>query len=185
MNLALLNSRPAKRKLFFADNFDRADAADLGAGWTVLGAASHEISGTEVVNNSGAKHDVYATDCATDDNFSQITVGDLTSGANVRVTARVTDNNNFYRVNYVVNTTSFTLTKNVAGSFTTLGTLSVSVGTGDVVRIEVQGTTVRAVLNGVTRHIVTDTSHATGRRVGLGSSVSTTSAFDNWFGGDL
>lgn len=182
--LNLLTSGPRKASVRASDNFNRADGA-LGANWTTLGSG-HTIVSNQADGATGAnRFDVWAAACNTNDNWSQIAFGAAPVGT-MAAAARVVDASNFYSLAYVQSTTTLGLRRTVGGSATTLTSTVTALSSGQVLRIEVQGTALRGYVDGVLVLSTTDATFATGKRVGFRTTSPPSAVkYDNWSGGDL
>ncbi len=168
----------------FSDDFNRADGA-IGAAWTNITATHTIASNTAAPSTTNTCLSVYATSCDTDDNYSQATISTL-AGSAQRVVCRLTDANNWYAL--FSNGTSIQLQKFVAGSLTSIGSaFSVTIASGDIIKVQAVGSTIKGYLNGVERCSATDTGLTTGKLVGIrsGSGGSTLLRWDDWSGGDV
>lgn len=175
-----------------SDLFNRANNADLGATWDVLPT----ITNCQIVSNRVRAGSLGNANCSEsyngvtwpNDQYSEITCGTIT-GTNGSVGAAVRCSITDWS-QYIVLCTSaaFDLIKFVAGSFTSLGTYNTTGAViGDVVRIEVQGTTLNVYVNTVLRiGPVTDSDIASGR-AGIYAEDATAGEheIDSWAGGDF
>ena len=94
--------------------------------------------------------------------------------------ARYADSSNHYRL-VVGATGTLQLAKYVAGSLTSLASIAVAgtVVAGDTVDLSAQGTSIKALVNGVVMLSVTDTAHATGTQVGINLNSDTIHRVDD------
>jgi hypothetical protein len=171
----------------FIDDFNRADAADLGPNWTTI-IATHTIVANQAAAPGAVTYvNVWATSAATADCFSQATLTGF-GGTNMAVIARCdgTDSN-WYRLTY--NGTTLQLSKRVAGTITALGAAhTVTLVAGDVIKITAVGSAIKGYRNGVEVCSATDTAlpgGSTQRKVGIRSFGSAAVRFDDWSGGDV
>lgn len=192
--LAMFAIPPQSLGLRIADDFNRANANPIGAPWvTVTG-----VSAMQITSNAGAPSTL-ASDCAARydggvswnaDQYSQaaITVTGTTANTGPFVSVRVssTANTQYFLAANKGGSNNVTLGKFVAGAFTQIWQRTKAITDGDVIRLEVIGTTLRAYINGVQLGAdSTDASIATGA-AGMGYSSTTTAAtLDNWEGGSL
>jgi hypothetical protein len=142
------------------DDFNRAS---LGANWAVMAGAPSCDGAAYVPTGSGDNSARWVADAFANDHYSQAQIAAaVTSGEN-QVLARCAGTNNQYGA--ATNCATYKdLYKVVAGSYTDLGqqTTGAIPTTGDTIRIEAQGTTLRFVLNGVTQFSLADSSLASG-----------------------
>jgi hypothetical protein len=174
------------------DDFNRANNADLGTNWTVFtGVAPWSIVGNAVAP-------ALASNCAeyweptgfTTNQYSQATItaisgnpgGDVGVGLLVRCAVGAT-------TTYLcaVQTGTTVLGKVVATTYTQIATTTATgFAVSDLVRLEVEGTTLRCKKNGGTVLTQTDSSISTETRVGICYKPTLTDAdLDDWEGGDL
>ena len=177
-----------------SDNFDRANSADLGANWTPSGAAvAYLITSNEAQEGNGDSAEYYNAFTPADDQYAEAKVGSLIESgvdAGAGPAARMaTGAITFYAA--VANTSGangqIALLKWVGGTMSVVAgyTAGPVPATGDLLRIECEGTTVRVKHKGVTRITVTDASLASGR-VGVGGRVWNLQAtLDDWTGDSL
>lgn len=177
------------------DDFNRAS---LGGNWTQRRTFFGNVTIITSTYASGAASGLgvqatYPTATSINDQYVSADVVGLGSifGTSVGVVARMsgqdtsgTDTRTFY---YLVATdtatTDLVLGKCVNGTETALATVTTPVVDGNTLRLEVEGTTLRAYLNGVLKATQTDATISTGE-VGL-TAPSNNIGMDNWAGGDL
>lgn len=176
----------------FSDNFNRADSgasSGWGANWINYQEGAATNSGSEILSNHARITTSFTLRTAKwnggavgADQFSQATMfaGSLDSGEYVAV--RKADGSNFYAAGRL-NATTIRLSKYVADVQTTLDTQTVVVIDGDVLRLEVSGTTLNFYVNGVLGiGPITDSDLASGQP---GIRSTNTTDWDDWSGGDL
>lgn len=182
-----------------SDDFNRADAATLGANWTnsvgsgfgiVSNRASSKTNNSSVAVYSGASWTVST------DQYAEAQIITKASGNDAGIACRgSTSSETFYIFEINDNDAAVALGssmrcglyKAVAGAYTLLGsTSSFVVSTTDVLRIEAQGTNVTAKLNGVTKFGPTSDSAIASGKPGLsGFSTVGGEVFDNFAAGDF
>lgn len=171
------------------DNFNRANETPLASPWTNSDGANYNLSSNAVTGAGGDGDRLwYRSGAASSaDQYAQATqVAGPTSddwGPAVRVGSNGTKSGYIHNV-YVNEERLF---KFVNGAFTIILSHNVDAANGDVVRVEAEGSTIRAKINGsqVTGSPVTDTSLTTaGNGVGL-YSWGSGGTLDDWEGGDL
>lgn len=185
-----------------SDNFDRADAAGLGALWPApTGCQSLNIKGNRAVNSTvatlpGGNHyigSIWTGTTPSADMYSQATVRVLTNLSWVGVSARqlATDRTAYY---FGANPLDFAggnarvLWKEVSSARTLLNTEAINIAVDDVLRIEVEGSTIRGFVNGVLRLTATDFAIAFGFPgvvARKNSAAIDTPSFDDWSAGDF
>ena len=175
------------------DSFTRANGSlqSGNANWTVT------TGGVKVINNvavgaSGSQNmAVYnGVSFPTDDQSARITVGQNGNvGGNIRVIVRGSATaNTSYFIDYAGTSTTLSIAKFVAGTFTPLVTSSAfaALSTGDTLEINAQGTTLTAYVNGKQVAQATDASIASGFP-GIGffaaQATNTISDFSASYGG--
>lgn len=172
-----------------ADNFNRANETPLAGNWTLVtnsqatfNLTSNEILSTATGTTRGTSYR-WNADTFGDNQYSQCSANTLGTDTDWSAIARVSASAyTFYMASaYAPNERLF---KCVAGSFTALVSITTdNVAVGDVVRVECEGTTIRWVLNGVSKGSATDSAIASGSP---GIFIWQSSArLDNWAGGDL
>lgn len=162
----------------FTDDFNRADNATPGNGWTVVNGLWPIVSNQLKDNNTSTSAFVAqgSTAANSNDQFAQVTM--VTLVASVGVLARITDAaNGYYAFRRATGTTMSLYKFPVGGSLATFGTAATYTQVaGDVLRIECEGTTIRGYVNGTLLCTATDSSidgsagHGVGIRVGANAS---------------
>lgn len=176
----------------FSDNFNRADGA-LGSNWsTVTGRSALQIASNAVNAASVAWCAArVATGAATigNDQYAQATIANVGAFDYVGVLVRVDGSGNGYGVHIdgrsgIATNSIFKMT---AGGVTGyLGTGSLTVSAGDVLRLEMSGSTLTLKKNGATVDTATDATYASGQP-GILSDYGNTNVgiLDDFSGGDL
>ncbi len=192
-----------------SDNFNRANAATLGANWTAL-TNTGSVSDIPIVSNQASSPLLSIGDPNAIDGFEfysgaawtpgsvgdqyaecQVTSVDAfgdAAGPCVRMSNPGNGRNGYVvEVNGLGSSVAHLLRKYVADAGTTLGTWTGTIQSTDVVRCAAQGTTISMLVNGVSQISVTDSAFSVGypgltvQQSGVGSS----SAADNWAAGDF
>jgi len=166
----------------FADDFNRADSSNLGAGWVEVSGDWSIVSNQLSPGNAGGTILLRAaTDAATDDNFAQATIA-ATAAASQGVACRTNANlsTGYLWRNNGTSWDLFTL-----GTFVLLATYAVAAAPGDVARVQAVGSTIKAFVNGVERASVTDTTYTTGKSSGIRADSTNALRFDNFSSGDV
>jgi hypothetical protein len=162
------------------DAFTRADASTLGANWTSAGGTLG-INTNQAAGISGGQNNFsyWSADVFDDDHYSQHIHRAGTSGAMGRLTFTAGPD---LADGYLVHPAGIFLLND--NGFSLIGSVSGSPSAGDVVRIECEGTAIRAYLNGVQNgSTVVDGTHASGSAGFL--LHDTTGRADDWEGGNL
>jgi len=163
------------------DNFNRAS---LGANWTNAFGTVVINSNTRATGSAAGENDAFynALTFSADQYAQAVITPSATDWAGVCVRASV---NNSYI--FEGTTSQWEIAKYVAGAFTELTAGSWTASAGDVFRLEVAGTTLRAFRNGVLVSTATDSSLSAGNPgVAFWSLDASFNAFaDDWEGGDL
>lgn len=164
----------------------------LSANWTAIDANFRLLSDKAEPNAFGIDgENFWNADTFGADQFSECPLSNVTGGtgsAGIGVILRADAGGTYYRI--VVNadgSNNIDISSFVSGVLQpTLGTRTAAFANGDVLRAEVQGTTLRVYKNGVQLGAdITDSSIATGQP-GIGySSTLSSGALDSWTGGDL
>lgn len=168
----------------FADDFNRADSTNLGAGWVEVSGdwsiVSNQLSpgaagGTIVLRAAGAM--------ASNDNSAQFTIAATTSASqgvwcrgNTNITSGYLWRNNG---------TSWDLFSVIGGSFVVLGTYTAAAAPGDLAKVQAVGSTINGYVNGVQRVSVTNTGVTTGTSVGIRADSAAPLRFDDFTGADV
>jgi len=175
-----------------SDDANRADGA-IGANWATVGASGgFAIKTNQFANGATLNVASYYTAVASpNDQWSQATVKAMSSlnwiGVAVRHSAAAAtyyaggaNNGDFSNANRRI-------WKDVAGARTSLATEAIDVAVNDVLRLEVQGTTLVLFVNGVQRLSVVDAAIATGSFAIVGRATGGTDQIqlDDWSGGDF
>lgn len=173
------------------DNFNRANAATLGANWSQRSTRNQPgIFSNAVDVDAGGNLDCARYSGATwpNDQYAQITaviVAAAVTAVSVRVSTTADtaysggdDTNDFGA--------GRRLWKWVAGVVTEIGSEAIALAASDVIRVEAQGTTIRLKINASQRISVTDSSIASGQAgIELQHSAIDVAVLDNFEGGDF
>lgn len=168
----------------FADDFNRADSTDLGAGWVQVSGfwsiASSQLSpgsdgGTIILRAAGPMD--------SSDHSAQVTIA-ATTAASHGVWCRGNSNisNGYLWRN---DGSSWDLFSVVSGTFSVIGSYAAAAAPGDVAKLQAVGSTIKGFVNGVQRVTVTDTAVASGTSVGLRSTSSAAIRFDDFAAADV
>ncbi|MBB4985018.1 hypothetical protein [Streptomyces nymphaeiformis] len=168
----------------FADDFNRADNTDLGAGWVEVSGdwsiVSNQLSpgstgGTIILRAAGAMD--------SNDHSAQVTIT-ATTAASHGVWCR---GNSGISNGYLWRNdgSEWTLFSVVSSTFTAIGSYAAAAAPGDVAKIQTVGSTIKGFVNGVQRVSVTDTAVASGTSVGLRSTSSAAIRFDDFAAADV
>lgn len=166
----------------FADDFNRADSTNLGAGWVEVSGDWSIVSNQLSPGTAGGTILLRAaTDAATDDNFAQTTIA-ATAAASQGVACRTNANlsTGYLWRNNGTSWDLFTL-----GTFTLLATYTAAAAPGDVMKVQAVGSTIKGYVNGVERASVTDTTYATGKSSGIRAESTSALRFDDFSSGDV
>lgn len=144
------------------DDFNRANGA-LGSNWSSSdgNAAYTIVSNTAASSNAQAEEAVWWNPISFNANqFAQATITTVSSNAFIGPAVRVSAGGNYY--GFYGDNASRYLISVVGGTWTSLATLGTGFANNDVVRLEVEGTTLRAYINDVLWTSVTDSSLSSG-----------------------
>lgn len=176
------------------DNFNRANSGDLGASWDVMTSetawtisantavpSSLNSDATETYNAATWPNNQWAQDAVTENS--------VVSGIGPGIALRgSTSARTFYRcvISRAVSG-SIELAKFVAGTYTQLGTRTVTWTNGAILYCEVQGTTLIIKLDGVQQGAsFSDSAIASGRAgISFSGGTGVLTSIDNWEGGDF
>jgi hypothetical protein len=169
------------------DTFNRADNVSLGANWSsvVSMVSGCRILSNQVTSNSASGSGSRYTGVSFPaDQYSQAVIGVALPGGGP--TVRADSSGNFYLFTIDSPGVSATaLMLKYTGSFSTLDTRSCSAVVGDVIRLEVSGTTLTGKVNGTVVSTVTDTAIASGNPGLHIYFFNPALSLDDWEGGDL
>jgi hypothetical protein len=177
------------------DSFDRANANPVDGAWTtVTSQTALQISSNKAIPANAAN------DCAAfynalpfpNDQYAQAKVSTAAgaagggTGIGPMVRCSAADNTNYRVVITHGATNNITLGKFVASAFTEIWQRTVTFVDGDILRLEVQGTTLRVYVNGVQVGAdATDSSIASGAAgIAYSSNLASCTA-DDWEAGEL
>lgn len=169
----------------FTDNFDRADnATSLGANWTTH-AGTWGILTNQADSKGGSGNEARYSAGASDggDHYTEARVYDT----NVGVSARHRDTGGRYYLAWR-GANAIELLRSDDGTFASLGSFTVALTAGDVIRIEAAGSTIKVFYNGVERISATDTNYPgtdAFRRYGGMRAFDVAKNADDWAFGDL
>ena len=178
------------------DNFNRTDGG-LGANWATQTGFTAPLIASNVVQTNAIGSDSVANYSAVtwpNDQYSQVSATTINTATSRFVSATVrcaTAAQSFYAAGLAGPfgaSTTRELRKCVTGTTTTLASNTGTHATGDVVKCECNGTTIRHLVNGTQIHSVTDSSLASGRAgifIFVDTGVVADAQLDNWDGGDL
>lgn len=149
-----------------SDDFNRADAADLGANWTPISGSCEIVSMSGGVNAgvrgaSGGTYDweVWAGNSWNADHSSQVTVrsGFQDCGAIVRAAAG--PDGYMAMAHFILGRRIY---RRDDGSFTLLSDLGGTVNAGDTIKLDATGTTLDYIHNGSSAGTTTDSTYSGG-----------------------
>lgn len=178
------------------DNFDRADANDLGVNWTeITGDPGFNISANRAVPDSlGADHgERYSALTWPDDQYAQVVLAALDgtgaeTGGGPALRVATDGANTLYRFPASASTTvGATYAKIVAGLYTLIAQRDADFVVGDTFYAEIQGTQAVIKKNGVQigAALPTDGGITAGAAGIAYSSTMTDLDLDDWEGGDF
>lgn len=174
-----------------SDDFNRADAATLGANWTTQTSNTFEILSNQAkVAVDASVSAFYSAASFPDNQYSQVVAAAVgavaTMGPTVRASGAV-PNNSYYLLLAFPSGAGQGIYKVVNNSSSILQSVGFNIVADDVLRLEVSGTTIVAKKNGT--QVGIDSSDTA---VGSGSpglfnnqNAAIEAAFDDWFGGGL
>lgn len=182
----------------YSDNFDSytTDGAILyGQGsWLQednVQRVAYSASDGEVWSNaSGSQCATYYNGALANDQYSQAVVTTISFGASVGVVVRCSGGSSTYYAYYSSSNAAY-MGKVVSGTWTSFGTVGTPFEADDIIKLEVEGTTIRAYKNGSldtsvgTNGVATDAAISSGYAGVGGYGSSTISRIDNWEAGEL
>lgn len=169
------------------DAFTGTDGTALAthnANWTVR-SGFYELNGNRLLATGVVGMAQWTADAPADDQYSQITIQTVTSGAYMGVATRIHPTLQTYYF-CICDSGSVNLQKYVSGSVSHIGSspLSMTISSGAIVRLEASGTTISCKINGSTVLSATDSSITSGS-VGIASYSGYYTYMDDWSGGNL
>ncbi len=170
-----------------SDAFERPNGG-VGANWTPTeGAFSITSDAISLSSQGGDSRGSMYWNAATfpNDQFSQITIGAVggstsTLGPAVRMQ---NSGENYYMLAAIGTTVNLQVES--AGANSTIGVYNHQIVPGDVLRLEVQGTTLTAKLNGTTILTETDSTFASGSAGIAGLNTTSPTIGGDWVGGPI
>lgn len=173
-----------------SDDFNRADSSTLGANWTSHGSDMPQVIGNQAGSKSGSSISgaYWTADTFGGDQFSEVVIPAIPASACwVGVTVREIGTSGYLLIAFNnAGTLEMRIYREDAGSYTQLQGNNVSFAPGDVMRLEVLGTTLTAKLNGVSVMTPpTDSTYASGAPGIQFFSNTVPQVVDDWSGGEL
>lgn len=173
-----------------SDDFNRADATDLGANWTNQNASSMDIVSNQAKTTADASEAAYYVGTFPDNQYSQVTTASVGAGALMGPTVRasgVVPNNNYYVIIAFPSGAGQGIYKIVNNSSSLLQSVSFNIVASDVLKLTVSGSTIKAYKNGAQQGTdQSDSSHASGNPGMFNNqNAAIEAAFDDWSGGGL
>ncbi|MGH7217782.1 MAG: hypothetical protein ACREIG_11145, partial [Nitrospiraceae bacterium] len=178
-----------------ADNFDRADALDLGAAWDpYTGKNALQLIGNSVrASGIGDNVESYNAVPLPNNQWSQATLtgwnGTVYHNAHVSVRLSTNPATLTGYAGMVDSGNVAIIGKWTAGVFSVLASVPYTPSVGNILRLEAEGTTLRFFVNNVLRVSTTDASYASGRPgltifIGTGGTVGQVQ-LDNFSAGNF
>lgn len=173
-----------------SDNFNRADGnlQTGSANWTLVGTGNLAISANEITPARSGNPVLYRwnADTFANDQYAQLTITNVTTNGALGPAARVqTATTGAYFLSTFSGASQSFLMKIINnGAMTQIGS-GFTTANGDIIRLEVEGTSLRVYKNTVLQFTQTDSSLATGSGGLFGNDFDDTCTGDNWTAGDL
>jgi hypothetical protein len=169
------------------DNFNRADGTGLGANWTFYatnGDFKIVSNQAQVVGSGTNSYDRYTGATFANDQYAQATMA--VNPYNWGIVARMGAAAESYMVRGgdLISLELRIYLSITGGATSLLASTGITADVGDVIRIECEGTTIRAYKNGVLAGSVTDATYASGSP-GMRGDFAGFDGFDDFGGGDL
>jgi hypothetical protein len=159
------------------DNASSLGTLDSGQSWIVDGVWGIS-SGEARVYTAGSNFTSALVDVGVSDNIS-IESKFSKSNTNMALVFRFTDFNNYFYLNTTA--TGFILTRRVGGVSTNIKTITVTPPVnGDIVSVELTGSTIVSKINGTTIDTTVDAANSTATKHGMNTTVSTSRTFDDF-----
>jgi len=168
------------------DNFERADETPIGGNWStdsVFTPGLRLLTNALQGGSAGNALSYWNAFTPADDQFSQVRALVLGTNTDFGPTTRGDAAGSAYIA--LANTGAEGLAKFTAGTYTSLASVPITpnLAIGDILRLEVEGSTLRMYRNGILLGSTTDTSFTTGK-TGV-HAFPTNSRLNDWRGGDL
>jgi hypothetical protein len=168
------------------DDFNRSDdSTGLGSSWSVIfNTPAAQVLGSAAAPNIDNQEGgiIWNADTFASNHYSQARISQRGNLSYCGILVRGTSSN--YYLFYTDDSDARYFGEIVGGSFTAFAT-STPLAVNDVMRLEADGTTIRALINGTLWTSVTDSSHS-GGSAGIASYDNITSTrVDDWEGGNL
>lgn len=165
-------------------------AIEAGADWDLIQGASTMLNlGGGVLTKQYDGDAVAVVDeihVHTSDHYAEIEVGSTTgSSQSVGLVLRATDSDNYFAGWVDLNTGATKIRNRLAGGNSDTTGTSVTVSVGMVVRFEISGTGLSLKVDGVERHTLTSSDHATGRPGIFAYTSSSSAQMNNFESGDV
>ena len=180
----MYNGLPPNHNVLAFDSFTRADTtttlgvAESGQTWSVIGGNAHGISTNRAYTNVAA----FSTTVVNVRVSNLITVqATLTTTDNANsqyLVFRQTDSSNHHYVGQSGGV--WIMYKKVAGVDTQIGTAAGTPASGDVLKVTMDGSTIKFYVNGTLLITVTESDNLTGTGAGIATWNSTTARWDNF-----
>ncbi len=172
-----------------SDLFNRADESPLASPWAAASGFSGNwglVSNAAQTTSGGFNVSYYSGVSFPSDQWAEGVIGGLPAGKSAGVAVRANNSSgDAYVFLYDVNDGAVRMYKFVGGSPTQLGTdVSVTGSIGSVLRLDAQGTTIRGIVDGVTKISVTDSAISAGS-AGLYAGSTSCVPIDGWSAGDF
>lgn len=171
------------------DNFNRADSntalgtpSDGGSAWVAVSGTWGILSNAAYkVNADNVNQEAYLESSVSDVDVQVTIASGTTQGPSI--VARLADDNNYLNFLWLTDGVSLQMYKDVAGAFTQLGsTFTGTAAAGDVFKFTVNGSSLTAFLNGVSRITATDSAGSTNTKHGIRSfrNITIAHSFDDF-----
>src|SRR5436305_905693 len=143
-----------------SDNFNRANAANLGANWTVpTGRQPLSISSNVAVGNASGGNEVYTAITWPNDQYSEIAI--VTAPTVFSCVRMATGADSKYMTGQGLGGSlgagsAWSIWSANSGTYNTIASGTTTINANDVIRTEIQGTTLTKKLNGTVIDSATD-----------------------------
>lgn len=167
----------------YSDDFNRDDESPLAGNWKQLYSRGLRLSSNAIIGPSSAGDAGHRWNAGSfyGNQFSQVEVKETTQAKGVAVRYQDSTVSGYVAYFSGGNVTLYREDNDVS---TIIGSsVSAPLSIGDIIRIEARGSTISALVNGVVKRTVTDSTYSNGWAGIFG--LSTTCNFDNWIGGNL
>ena len=170
----------------YTDDFNRADENPIGSPWVAVSTGTIRLTNNALGTTTNTEELAHHNGSLANNQYATVKILGAVNGSGVGVrmdSARSNDARKGYTLS-VHDGSLLVLRKWLDGSFLNLRTYEVSAASGDILRIEANGTSIKGFYNGVERISVTDSTYTSGYAGVMVQNAYETS-IDDFASGDL